>query len=308
MDYRDYYKTLGIDKNATQEEIKKAYRKLAVKYHPDKNKGDQTAENKFKEVAEAYEVLKDPEKRKKYDTLGSNWNQYGNAQEGGCFNTGWNGFGGRRGGARVEFENIHDVFGGAGFSDFFQSFFGGGFEGARQQQGFKGQDYEANMTLSLEEAFTGTTRLIDRDGQKLRIKIKPGVADGQTLRIKQKGGRGIRGGETGDLYVKIAVAKHPEFERQGNDLHKSLQVELYTAILGGKATINTLKGNMVINIPEGSENGKVLRLKGLGMPDYDHQNNFGDLYVKVDVQLPKQLSEEEKALFRKLAEIKEREK
>jgi curved DNA-binding protein len=306
MEYREYYKILGVDKTASQEAIKKAYRKLAVKYHPDKNKGNKEAENKFKEVAEAYEVLKDPEKRKKYDTLGSNWKQYQAQGNGGGFE-GFD-FGGQRRGSRVEFEgDINDFFGGGGFSDFFQSFFGGGFTGRRpqpQQPGFKGQDYEANLTISLEEAYTGTHRMLEADGNKLRIKIKPGVIDGQTLRIRQKGGKGVRGGEPGDIYIKVNIAPHNEFERQGNDLHKTLNVDLYTAILGGKARINTLKGDMEINIPEGVENGKKLRLKGLGMPDHDKPAIFGDLYVKINVVLPNKLTNEEKDLFRKLAGIR----
>jgi curved DNA-binding protein len=310
MEYKDYYKILGVDKTASQDAIKKAYRKLAVKYHPDKNKGDKEAESKFKEVAEAYEVLKDPEKRKKYDTLGANWKQYQAQGNGGGFGGfDWSGFGdGRRRGTRVEFEgDINDFFGGGGFSDFFQNFFGGGFSDRRtgaQQGGLKGQDYEADLTISLEEAYSGTQRMLDVDGNKLRIKIKPGVNDGQTLRIKQKGGKGVRGGEPGDIYLKVNIATHNGFERQGNDLYTDLDVDMYTAILGGKARLKTFKGDMEINIPEGAENGKKLRLKGLGMPEHDNPTRFGDLYVKINVVLPKNLNPEEKALIRKLAELR----
>lgn len=302
MEYKDYYKVLGIDKTASEEEIKKAYRKLAVKYHPDKNKDDKDAENKFKEVAEAYEVLKDPQKRKKYDALGSNWKQYQNTGD-----YGPGAYGGKPGdGARVEFEgDINDLFGG-GFSEFFQSYFGGGFgrSGRARTTGFKGQDLEGAIDISLEEAYSGSERIVDVNGQKLRIKIKPGIANGQALRIRQKGGRGISGGEPGDLYLKVNIAAHPEFERKGNDLYRQLDVDLYTMILGGKVTVKTLDGEVAITIPEGAENGKKLRIKGLGMPVYDKVGKRGHLYATINVLLPKNLSAEEKELFHRLAEIR----
>jgi curved DNA-binding protein len=312
MEYKDYYKTLGVEKSATQDEIKKAYRKLAVKYHPDKNKGDKEAESKFKEIAEAYEVLKDPEKRRKYDTLGANWKQYQTQGGGGFDDYDWSAFGGRagRGGTRGEFEgNFNDFFGGGGFSDFFNNFFGGGFGRRTEaaQQGFKGKDYEGELTISLEEAYSGTQRMIDVEGKKLRIKIKPGIADGQALRIRQKGGQGVRGGEPGDVFLKINVLQHSIYERQGDDLNTNLDVDLYTAVLGGKTRISTLKGDMEINIPEGTENGKKLRLKGLGMPVHDNPGSFGDLYVKINVVVPKNLTSEEKDLFVKLAALRKME-
>jgi len=301
MEYKDYYKILGVDKTASEEEIKKAYRKLAIKYHPDKNKGDKEAENKFKEIAEAYEVLKDPEKRKKYDALGANWKQYQDAGSYGPWNFG--GFGERGG---FEFEGDFNDFFGGGFSDFFQSFFGGGFgrTGRARTAGFKGQDLEAALEITLEEAFSGTERILDVNGQKLRIKIKPGVANGQTLRIRQKGGQGFGGGERGDLYLKVNVAPHPEFERIGDDLHRQLDVDLYTMVLGGKAKVKTLDGEVAIAIPAGSENGRKLRIKGLGMPVYDKPGKRGHLYATINVTLPKNLSPEEKELFQKLAEIR----
>ncbi|MGK7396692.1 MAG: DnaJ C-terminal domain-containing protein [Candidatus Cyclobacteriaceae bacterium M3_2C_046] len=306
MEYKDYYNVLGVEKKATQEEIKKAYRKLAVKYHPDKNKGDQQAEERFKEIAEAYEVLKDPEKRKKYDTLGANWKQY--QQQGGDFGgydySRW----GSGGGRRVEFEgDVHDFFGGSGFSDFFESFFGrADFGRARgtNRAGFKGHDLEAEMAISLKEAFQGTERLISVNGQKLRIKIKPGVKDQQVLKIRQKGGQGVGGGQSGDLYLKIIVNDHPGIERKDQDLYQDVSVDLYLAMLGGELTLETLKGNMKITIPSETENGKVLRLKGLGMPLYGKPGQKGDLYVRIRVNLPQNLNEEEKKLFRKLASLR----
>jgi curved DNA-binding protein len=287
MEYKDYYKVLGVEKSATQEEIKKAYKKLAVKFHPDKNPGDKKAEDRFKEITEAYEVLGDADKRRKYDRLGANWKQYEQ--------TGFDGF---------DF-NINDIFGsggGGGFSDFFRQFFGGGADtgGGRA---FKGQDLEAEANLSLEEAYQGTTRMFEVNGETIRIKIKPGVEHQQKLRIKGKGGKGSRIDLNGDLLIKISIAPHAIFERKGQDLYQEVKVDLFTAILGGKIEIKTLKGNMSINLPAESENGKTLRLKDLGMPNYNNSNEFGNLYVKINVKLPKNLSEEERQLFKKLADL-----
>ncbi|WPP50213.1 DnaJ C-terminal domain-containing protein [Catalinimonas niigatensis] len=307
MDYKDYYKILGVDKHATQEAIKKAYRKLAVKYHPDKN-SDKSAEEKFKDIAEAYEVLKDPKKRKRYDELGANWKQY---QHQGS-NAGWSNFGGRQNGSRVEFEgDFNDLFGNSGFSDFFESFFGG--HGGRQGQGrhqsvnekLRGQDLEAKISISLEEAYQGVTHLINVNGQKIRIKLKPGLEDGKTLRIKGKGTPGVYGGVAGDLYLQVNVNPSLQFDRKGDDLYADLKVDLYTAILGGKVQVETLKGKINVNIEAGTENGKVLRLKGLGMPSYEQTDKQGNLYAKVQVELPKNLSAEEKMLFQKLREARE---
>ncbi|WKN30423.1 J domain-containing protein [Porifericola rhodea] len=307
MNYKDYYKILGVDKSASQDAIKKAYRKLAVKYHPDKNPDNKEAEEKFKDIAEAYEVLKDPEKRKRYDELGANWKYY---QQHGP-DPGWGSFGGRPQGSRVQFEgDLNDLFGNSGFSDFFESFFGGfgGSAGRRSggfgfQQAFKGQDLEAQISITLEEAYHGATHLIHVNGQKIRIKLKPGLEDGKTLRIKGKGGPGQEGGPAGDLYLHVSVSPHQQFERKGRDLYTDLPIDLYTAILGGKVEVNTLKGKIKINIVEGTENGKTLRLKGLGMPVEDSDTK-GDLYAKVMVNLPKNLSEEERKLFEKLKSMR----
>jgi len=317
MDYKDYYKILGVSKKASQDEIKKAYRKLAVKYHPDKNQNDKKAEERFKEISEAYEVLKDPEKRKRYDELGANWKHYQHQGAGG-FNGGP--FGGR-GGTRVEFEgDLGDMFGGGGFSDFFNSFFGGfagGGAGHSQFRGgggspfggayaAKGQDLQAEMSISLEEAYEGVTKILNVNGNQLRLKIKPGIRDGQTLRLKGKGGPGP-GGAAGDLYLKVNIHKHTSFERKGDDLYVDLPVDLYTAVLGGKANVQTLKGAVNVNIAKGTENGKTLRLKGLGMPKYENNKVSGNLYAKVNVRIPKNLSEEEIKLFKQLQQIRKNE-
>jgi curved DNA-binding protein len=295
MNYKDYYKILGVSKTATAEEIKKAFRKLAVKYHPDKNPGDKTAEEKFKEISEANEVLSDPEKRKKYDELGENWQQYqGRGQEAYGRNQ-WENSGGQQ-------YSYSGGFGDEGgfSSDFFESFFGGRFGGGQSRGSQKGNDYRAEAEISLEEAFNGTTRLMEVNGEKLQMRFKPGTKDGQELRIKGKGGHGINKGERGDIYITVHVPRHPHFEVKGNDLYCEAPIDLYTAILGGKATIHTLKGMIKTDIPKETENGKVLRLKGMGMPVFGKENVYGDLYAKVKVILPKDLSHEEIELFQQL--------
>lgn len=305
MEYKDYYKTLGVSKNASQDEIKKAYRKLAIKYHPDKNPDDQASEDKFKDIAEAYEVLKDPEKRKQYDALGANWKQY--QQQSSDFD--WSQFGGAGGGRRSHFEgDMGDIFGNGGFSDFFEQFFGGfdGPKGRRQsygyQQGFPGHDLEANLSISLQEAYQGATRMLNVEGKKIRVKLKPGIADGKTLKIKGKGAASVQGGPAGDLYLNVHVAEDPRFERKGNDLYTELKVDLYTALMGGDAEVDSLKGKVKVKIARGTENGKVLRLKGLGMPT-EQGRQSGNLYAKVTVQLPKKLNAEEEELFSRLRQI-----
>ncbi|MDJ1480022.1 J domain-containing protein [Cytophagaceae bacterium YF14B1] len=306
MDYKDYYKTLGVAKNATADEIKKAYRKLAVKYHPDKNKDDKQAEDKFKEVTEAYEVLSDVEKRKKYDAFGENWKHaQANGNGGGQPSGGFGGFdfgnfGGNTGSTFHEYSTDEPT-----FSEFFEMLFGRRPGEAKGRTGTKrkGHDYRADLTLTLQEAYQGTERLVDVNNQKLRIRLKPGIEHEQVIKLKDKGAPGTNGAANGDLYITIHVADDSYFDRKGNDLYTDIAVDLYTAILGGKATVGTLKGNIKIDIPEGTEQGKVLRLKGLGMPVYNTPDTFGDLYVTIQVRIPKNLSEQEKALFRQLAAL-----
>lgn len=312
MDYKDYYKVLGVDKTASQDEIKKAFRKLANKYHPDKNSGDKTAEAKFKEVNEANEVLGDAEKRKKYDTLGENWNSY-RQQGGSSQDFDWSryanqsGQGGQTFYSTSDFGDMFGQSGGGGFSDFFESMFGGNMGGSRgrttRTNALRGQDMQAELPITLEEAYKGTEKIFDVNGQSIKLKIKPGVSDGQILRLPGKGYAGANGGKNGDLLIVIRVAKHPLFTRIDDDLNYDLPVDIYTAVLGGKVELNTFKGKINVNIAKETSNGKTLRLKGLGMPIYGKENQFGDLYVKVDLQTPKNLSEEELKLFKKLAEI-----
>jgi len=315
MEYRDYYKTLGVSRSASQEEIKKAYRQLAVKFHPDKNKGDKKAEERFKEISEAYEVLKDPEKRKKYDRLGADWDKYQDAgAPGSGFSRAWSG---SRGGRTYHFEgDPGDLFGdaGGGFSDFFNAFFadmGGGTTGfGRGQTGFetrsrpaRGEDLRADMEISLSEAYHGTSRILQVDGEKLRVTTKPGAYDGQELRIRGKGGRGTGGASAGDIYIRIRVRPEPGYQREGNDLIMKADVDLYTAVLGGKIEIHTLAGRLSVPVSAGTQNGSRLRLRGKGMPVYGRPGQAGDLYVQINVVIPKNLDREELRLFRQLKDL-----
>ena len=307
MIYKDYYKDLGVAKTATPGEIKKAYRTLANKYHPDKNRGDKSAEERFKVISEANEVLSDPVKRKKYDQFGADWKLYeeAGAQPGGFD---WAKYASGRGGQthRTSTHEANAMFTDEGVNDLFEMLFGQrtGQRRGRQSIVIKGEDIETETTLSLEEAYHGTTRLIRLNGQTIKVTIKPGIADQQVLRIAGKGGGGSNGGPNGDLYLTVKIAPHPEFRRKGNDLHRDFPVELYTAILGGKTQIKTLRGNVTVNIPKGTPNGKALRLRGLGMPVYAKKNEFGNLLAKVDIVLPEHPSEEEIDLFRKLAALR----
>lgn len=300
MDYKDYYKILGVDKKASQDEIKKAYRVLAVKYHPDKNPDNKAAEEQFKLANEANEVLGNPEKRKKYDELGENWQQYekqGNPQGG-------NPFGGSQGGQYRYEANGNDSFGGQpDFSDFFEQFFSGGARsGGGRTQNRKGGDYETEMEITLEEAYQGTSRTIQVDSEKLRITTKPGSYNDQQLRIKNKGAKGSDENNRGDLFVRIKVKTHPDFIRKGDDLYYVQTIDLYNAVLGGEIIANTLSGQVKIKIAEGTQNGKSVRLKGKGMPMYDRKDVFGDFYLEIKVQIPDKLSDKQRELFEQLKE------
>ncbi len=307
MEFKDYYKTLGVNKNATADEIKKAYRQLAKKYHPDKNPGDKSAEEKFKEISEANEVLSDPEKRKKYDQLGSNWKQYQTADGAGA-NDWFNQYSSGRPNSSYRYSNdIGDIFGNAGgFSDFFESFFGQsyGAKGRPKTQARKGKDFEATLNISLEDVFSGAEKEFAIDGRKLKVKIIPGIEHGKKLRLKNQGGEGVAGGEKGDLYLTINIENNSAYERKGSDLYYNLDVDLYTAVLGGKKHLKTLDGKTLnITIPKESDSGSVLRMRGMGMQIYNSKDK-GDLFVRIVIITPKNLSLEEKSLFEKLSKLR----
>ena len=292
MNFKDYYQVLGLKKDVSAEEMRKAYRKLALKYHPDKTHGNKVAEEKFKEVAEAYEVLSDPEKRKKYDELGENWN-YSKEHGGSTNDFDWSKYAaaGFQGGAPSDDSDQHN------FSDFFETIFGRK-KGTREMRGY---DIEGELNLSLEEAYHGALRVLHVGDEKLETKLKPGLRDGQVLRLKGKGGRGSSKGQSGDLLITVHIDKHRVFERKGDDLHCEMKAGLYTMMLGGNATLNTFSGPLKVDIPRCTQNDRFLRLKGKGMPRYGEPGNFGNLYIKVKVVLPTDLSKEELELFKTLS-------
>ena len=297
MDYKDYYKILGVEKTASQEDIKKAYRKLAVKHHPDKNPDNKVAEEHFKLANEANEVLGSPEKRKKYDELGANWQQYekqGNQSGGHPF-----------GGQNYYQDGNNDTFGEqSDFSDFFEQFFSGrGNRSNAKTQSRKGGDYETEMEITLEESYQGTSRIIQVENEKLRITTKPGTQDDQQLRIKNKGAKGMGEGLRGDLFIRIKVKPHLLLVRKGDDLYFTQIIDLFTAVLGGEILVTTLSGQVKIKIADGTQNGKSIRLKGKGMPIYDKPTLFGDFYILLQVQIPVGINDEQKELFEKLKAI-----
>ncbi len=308
MEYKDYYRILGVKKDASAQEIKRAYRRLARRYHPDVNPGGKAAEERFKEINEAHEVLSDPEKRAKYDRLGAQWyrwRQAGGTPEG--FD--WSGWStGQPGGGRVwtSYGNLGDIFGRGGFSEFFRQMFGGEPTGPWQEAvSPRSSDMAHAVEVTLEEAAQGTIRIIRVGKRRLEVKIPPGVRAGSRVRIALNGAQGIGGTPKGDLYLKIEVLPHPVFERKGDDLSQEVEVDLYTAILGGEVKIPTITGGSVLlTIPAETQNGRTFRLQGQGMPSLSPPERRGDLYVKVKVALPRRLSRKEQELFRELASIR----
>jgi len=327
MDFKDYYATLGVAKTASEKELKQAYRKLARKHHPDVNPGDKSAEAKFKDINEAYEVLGDPEKRKKYDELGANWRMYEQAGAGGPGGgpqqPGWNvnfgggaGSGGGGGFRTMTEEEMREMFGDADpFSDFFHTFFGGTGGGAQEPGGRgrgararaprQGRDVEQEIELNLEDALHGTTRRfsISHDGtaRTVDVRIPAGVGEGSRVRIPGEGEHGTSGAKSGDLYLRVRLMPHAKFERKGKDLYAPVSVPLTIAALGGEAQVDTLAGKSLrLKIPPGTQNGQVFRLKGHGMPTVNHPDQTGDLYATIGVQLPRDLTAEQRRLFEEL--------
>ena len=303
MNYIDYYKVLGISKNANEKDIKKAYRSLARKYHPDVNPGDSEAEKKFKEINEANEVLSDPEKRKKYDKYGKDWKHADEFEKAGYGSTS---SGGRR--RQSASSGAWTDMSGAGaedFSDFFNSMFGGAFRGASSRTAsFKGQDFNAELSLPLRSAAETHKQTLTVNGKKIRITIPAGINDGQTIKISGQGGTGSQGGPAGDLYITFRIENDPIFERRGDDLYTKAKVDLYTLILGGELSANTLTGPVKISVKPGTKPGGKIRLKNKGFPKYKHAHQHGDLYITLEVEMPKDLSEREKALFNELKNLR----
>jgi curved DNA-binding protein len=296
MDFIDYYQVLGVNKNATEEEIKKAYRKLARKYHPDLNPNDKEANKKFQQINEANEVLSDPEKRKKYDQYGKDWKhaeEFEKAkqsrQQWAGANTGAEGFSGFSGGFDEE-----------GFSDFFQSMFGSGGRRRASQAKFRGEDYNAELHLSLKDAYKTHQQILKVNDKNIRIKIPAGVENGQIIKLKGHGGPGINGGPNGDLYITFVIADDPNFKRLGNDLYTTVDLDLYTAVLGGEIMIDTINGKVKLKVKPETQNSTVTRLKEKGFPVYKKEGSFGDLYITYSIKIPTHLTEKQKELFREL--------
>ncbi|NDV68694.1 DnaJ C-terminal domain-containing protein [Dysgonomonas sp. 25] len=304
MAFIDYYSILGVPKNASQDDIKKAYRKLARKYHPDINPNDEEAKRKFQQVNEANEVLSNPENRKKYDEYGENWKhaeeyekaRQQQAQNGGFADYGsFGGFGG--GGGAYSFSGDDE-----GFSDFFESLFGNrGGGGSRARRGFRGQDYSAELHLTLKEAAETHKRTLSLNGKNLRITVPAGVANGQVIKLAGQGSKGSNGGPDGDLYITFVIAEDPKFKRVGDDLYMTASVDLYKAVLGGEEEIDTFDGKVRLKIPAGTQNGTKVRLKGKGFPKYKQDGKSGDLFITYQIAIPTHLTEEQKQLFEQLA-------
>jgi curved DNA-binding protein len=327
MEFKDYYSTLGVSKTATEKDLKQAFRKLARKYHPDVNPGDKSAEGRFKEINEAYEVLGDPAKRKKYDELGANWRAYENVPPGtpggpGGPGFGWNvNAGGQPGGGyrTVTEEEMREMFGDSSpFSDFFQTFFGGagsfggdlrggaGRGGRPRARG--GRDIEQDLQLGLEDAYHGAMRrltmTLDGHSRSVDVRIPAGVGDGSRVRVSGEGEPGSNGAPAGDLYLRVHIAPHPRFERKGPDLYTRVQIPLTTAVLGGEVDVPTIAGKSLrLKVPPATQNGQVFRLKGHGMPVVGKPGQHGDLFATADVQLPRQLTPEQRAHFEALQKL-----
>lgn len=299
MAFIDYYKVLGIDKKASADEVKKAYRKLARKYHPDLNPNDKEANKLFQQINEANEVLSDPDKRKKYDEYGENWQhaeQFESARQSQRQNYGGQSQGYGGGGFSAE------DFGGGGFSDFFESMFGsGGRSYSRGTPKYKGQDFQAELQISLREAYTTHKRTITVNGKNLRITIPAGIANGQVIKLKGQGSPGVNGGPAGDLYITFNITEDPMYKRLNDDLYLTQDIDLYSAVLGGETIVDTLSGKVKLKIAAGTQNGTKVRLKGKGFPVYKKDDTFGNLFVTYNVKIPTTLTARQKELFEELA-------
>ena len=297
MAFVDYYKTLGVEKTATEEEIKKAYRKLARKFHPDLNPNDKEANKKFQQINEANEVLSDPEKRKKYDAYGENWQhaeQYEQAkQQRPQSSQNWQDY------------TYSGEQGEGDFSDFFESLFGrsSGRGGRNKQTKFRGNDYNASLQLSLRDVYTTQKQTLTINNKQVRITIPAGVANGQVIKLKGYGSPGVNGGPNGDLFITFMIEDDAKFKRVNNDLYTIAEIDLYTAILGGDYVLETLSGKLKLKVNPETQNGSVVRLKGKGFPVYKQEGSFGDLFVTWQIKMPTNLTEKQKELFRELSKL-----
>ena len=301
MKFVDYYKTLGLDKSATEKDIKKAYRKLARKYHPDLNPDNKEAEKKFKDINEANEVLSNPENRKKYDKYGKDWKhseEFEKAQQ--------------QAHSRQRQQQQYQGSSGTGgfteedFSEYFESMFGGGRSSSRQRSApkYRGQDYHTELHLNLEDVYESHKRVLTVGDHKIRLTIPAGLEDGQVIKISGKGGKGVNGGPNGDLYIKFFIENHPKFRRHGNNLYATEHIDLYTALLGGEFTIDTFKGKVKLKVAPETKNGTKVKLTGKGFPVYKKENQFGDLIITYHIDIPTNLTEKERELFKELQKLR----
>ena len=293
MEFVDYYKILGVDKKASEDDIKKAYRRLARKLHPDLNPNDKDAHKKFQQVNEANEVLSDAEKRKKYDQYGKDWQHADQFEQQ------------RQSQRQSQYSSGGQPFSGGDegdFSSFFESMFGG--SSRSRQTKFRGQDYNAELKLNLTDALETQQQTLTVNGKNIRITIPAGIENGQVIKLKGHGAPGVNGGPAGDLFITFSIANHPIFKRAGNDLYTHASIDLYTAMLGGETTIDTLNGKVKLKVNPETQIGNKIRLKGKGFPVYKKEGEFGDLYVTYDIKLPTNLTEQQKALFTELSKLK----
>lgn len=306
MEFIDYYKVLGLPNTATQDDIKKAYRKLARKYHPDVNPNAEEAKKSFQQINEANEVLSDPEKRKKYDQYGKDWEhaeayEEAKKQRARQGDFGQSDFGG---GGNYQQYSSSDFGDGQDFSDFFSSMFGGSRNSSSRASQFRGQDFNATLQLTDKDVYTTQKQVLTLNDKKIRITIPAGVENGQTIKIKGHGGEGVNGGPKGDLYITFQITPDAQFKRIGADLYATQNIDLFTAVLGGDAVINTFTDKVKLKVTAGTQNGTKVRLKGKGFPKYKIDGEFGDLYITYNVVVPTDLSEEQKDLFTKLSKLK----
>jgi curved DNA-binding protein len=306
MDYIDYYKTLEITKSATEAEIKKAYRKLARKYHPDLNPNDKEAEKKFKEINEANEVLSNPENRKKYDKYGKDWKHADEFEKAG-YDPNQQQYSRQQQGGNQSYTDFGGDFSGNDFSDFFNSMYGSAGRSSRGQAKYRGQDFNAELQLDLASAYTTHKQNLTVNGKNIRITIPAGVENGQIIKIPNHGAPGANGGPNGDLYITFLIDNNSDFKREGNNLYADFDLDLYTAILGGEIFVNTFDGKVKIKVAPETQPGTKVKLKGKGFPVYKKDNQFGDLYITYTLKIPTKLSAKEKELFEELAKLRHHE-